>query len=224
MARFPKLVDALAEVDGRPRGVLDHMAREVREAGLIETTGAGWAAAQMTSLDAAHLILGVYGSSGRGDAADAARILGGLRRNPMNRVLTQTHPHLHPAVETIALQPTLVEAVAALIELGPQLADQTLRTQSSLPGIGQLPDGADGRELDGWPQGLAVLLRIARPTLEPYIHFGWRGPRQVEDVVVEYVWGRAAPDGLRRLAPYEVHTFVHARIFQALHRALYSAR
>lgn len=222
MARFPKLVDALAKADGRPRGVIDHMAREIREAGLIQTTGAGWSAAPMTSLDAAHLLLGVYGSSGRGDAAEAAHILGGLRRNPMNFLLTGTHPAPHSRIDLIANQPTLADALAAVIDIGPELAEQTLRTQSTLPALDDLPSGAEGRELEDWPGGLAVLLRIGRPTLEPYLHFGWRGPRQVENITVDYIWGRAESDGRRRLASYEVHTLVHADTFRAMHRVLYA--
>jgi hypothetical protein len=221
MARFPKLVDALAEVDGRPRGVIDHMAREIREAGLIETTGAGWAAAQMTSLDAAHLVLGVYGSSGRGDAADAARTLSPLRKTLFAGLLTKTHPRLHPLVEVVAQQPTLAEAVAAVIELGPSLAEQTVRTQSTLPVIFHVPDGGGGRELEDWPEGLSVMLRIARPTLEPSLQFAWRGAGQVEDAFLDYMFGRPDGDGLRQMAAYESSTFVHARIFRAMHRVLY---
>jgi hypothetical protein len=226
MARFPKLVDALAEVDGRPRGVLDHMAREIREAGLIQTTGAGWAAAQMTSLDAAHLILGVYGSSGRGDAAEVSGILGGLRRTPLNFLLVETHPHLHPLVRVIADQPTLAEAVAAVIELGPELAEQTGRTQSTLPSWSMFARGEESmRELDDdWPEGLSVMLRINRPTLEPYLHFAWRGPDLVEDVYVDYMFGRPDDEGRRQIAGYEVATFVHANIFRAMHRVLFSTR
>lgn len=215
----------MTAVDGRSRGVLDHMAREIREAGLIQTTKAGWGAAAMTSLDAAHLILGVYGSTGRGTAAAAAEALSGLRVGFMSEIMARMHPDLHPRVLTIQQQPTLAEAVAAVIEIGDELAEQTLRTQSTLPVIGPLyPETLDGRELEDWPQGLSVMLRIAHPTLEPYLLFAWRGSEHVQDHAVAYDWANATPDGKRALASYELHTLVHTNVFRAMHRVLYADR
>ena len=132
-----------------------------------------------------------------------------------------THPRLHPLVEVVAQQPTLAEAVAAVIELGPSLAEQTVRTQSTLPVISHVPDGAGGRELEDWPDGLSVMLRIVRPTLEPSLYFGWRGADQVDDIHVDYMFGRPGTDGRRQLAAYESSTLVHARIFRAMHHTIY---
>lgn len=222
MVRFPKLVDALAKADGRPRGVLGHMAREIREAGLIQTTQAGWGAAPMTSLDAAHLILGVYGSSGRGDAADAAAVLGPLRPAVFSRMMTGG-ADTHPAVKVVAAQPTLAEAVAAVIELGPQLAVQTVRTQSTLASLSMFAAGdEDARALEGWPEGLSAMMRITRPGLEPHLHFAWRGAERVEDTYLDYMWGRPDGEGRRPLAAFEVSTFVHGGIFRAMHQTLFS--
>lgn len=222
MARLPALVDALAAVDGRERGVIDHMAREIREAGLIQTTKRGRGSAEMSSLDAAHLILGIYGSDGRGTAAEAARSLGQL---PVLRI-----PFLSPApgvtlpngVGAAQHQTTLAGVVAAVIEAGAQLATQTPRTQGTLPVLGPLyPPSSDGLELENWPEGIAVLLRLHRPSLEAFVQFAWPGPEQVDHHTILFVPGGPAIDGIKAIAAYEVHTMVHARIFQAMHRVLF---
>lgn len=193
------------------------MAREIREAGLIQTTKRGRGAAEMTSLDAAHLVLGVYGSDGRGTAAAAADHFGGLAtfRIPLRETLPD-------AVAAIQHQPNLATAVAAVIETGAHLATQTPRVQGTLPVLGPLyPATPDGLELEGWPHGVAVLLRLHRPSLEAFITMAWPGRALVEEHSMMFVPGGPATDGLKAIAAFEVHTLVHARVFQALHRALY---
>lgn len=223
MARLPALVDALTGVDGRDRGVMDHMAREIREVGLIQTTKRGRGSAEMTSQDAAHLLLGVYGSDGRGSAAEAARILGPLRVLRLPGLSEPAGGRWHPGAEAIQNQLTLAGAVAAVIELGKQLADQSIRTQSTLPVLGPMfEQPKDGLELEGWPDGLSVMLRIHRPTLEAYLVLAWRGARRVEEHTVLFAPGRAQADGVRPISAFEVHTLVHARVFRALHRVLYA--
>ncbi len=217
MASLPGLVDALAKVDGRDRGVIDHMAREIREAGLIQTTKRGRGAAEMTSLDAAHLVLGVYGSDGRGTAATAAREFGRLATfaMPLPKGLPAT-------VDAIQHQPNLATAVAAIIESGAKLATQTPRVQGTLPVLGPLyPATTDGLELEDWPHGTAVLLRMHRPSLEAYITMAWPGRALVEEHTMMFVPGGPAIDGFKAIAAFEVHIMVHARVFQALHGVLY---
>jgi hypothetical protein len=221
MARFPALVDTLAMVDGRERGVLDHMGREVREAGLIQTTKRGRGSAEMTSLDAAHLILGVYGADGRGAAAAAAERLGAM---PTLRLPGMEKPgsQVPGAVAAIQQQTTVAGAVAAVIESGNLLAAQTPRTQGTLPVIGPLyAQSLLGMELEDWPQGIAVLLRIHRPSLEVYLQFAWRGARHIEETTMLFRPAGQAVDGFKALAAVEHQTFVHTRVFAAFHKVLY---
>ncbi len=218
MASLPVLVDALAAADGRERGVIDHMAREIREAGLIQTTKRGRGSAEMTSLDAAHLILGVYGSDGRGTAASAAAQFGPLATFWMP--ILDAFPR---DVVAIQQQPHLAAAVAAVIESGAGLATQTPRVQGTLPVLGPLyPATTDGLELEGWPEGTAVLLRLHRPSVEAFIVMAWPGRDHVEEHTMMFAPGGPATDGIKSIAAFEVHTMVHGRVFQALHRALFS--
>lgn len=222
MARFPALVDALARVDGRDRGVLDHMAREIREAGLIQTTKRGRGSADMTSLDAAHLILGVYGSDGRGTAAAAAGVLGPM---PIAWAGGGSPDEMPADVAAVWHQKTLAGAVAAVIELGERLAEQTPRTQNTLPLMGPLFEPLTvGLELEGWPDGTAVLLRIHRPSLEALLAFAWRGNDRVEHDGMLFRPSTMFVDDVRPLAAFEQHMLIHTDVFRALHRVLYGHR
>lgn len=58
MAKLPKLIEALAEVDERPRSTLEYIARTVREGGELPTTKRGSGAAEMTLRDAANFLIG----------------------------------------------------------------------------------------------------------------------------------------------------------------------
>lgn len=217
MASLPTLVDALAAVDGRGRGVIDHMAREIREAGMIQTTKRGRGSAEMTSLDAAHLILGVYGSDGRGTAAAAAGVFGGLVtfKLPLPDGLPRD-------VTAIQRQPNLATAVAAVIESGGRLAVQTPRVQGTMPVLGPLyPASNDGLELEDWPAGTAVLLRMHRPSLEAFVVMAWQGSHHVQEHTMIFAPAGPATEGFKDIAAFEVHTMVHGRVFQAMHRALF---
>jgi hypothetical protein len=73
MVRLPALIDDLAEHDARGRPMVEFLARVIREAGLIQTTGRGRAAAEMTPLDAAALLVGLCVSEAPKEAPDATR-------------------------------------------------------------------------------------------------------------------------------------------------------
>ncbi len=83
MARLPALVDALTEADKvRDRATIDNIARAVREAGLLPTSGAGHRAAHMSVQNAADLLIATNLVLPRGRAADATRQIRSLRRLP----------------------------------------------------------------------------------------------------------------------------------------------
>lgn len=71
MAKLPALVSALAECDERDRATLDHIARVIREAGLIPTTKRGGGASEMTVREAANLLIAANASESPKEAAMA---------------------------------------------------------------------------------------------------------------------------------------------------------
>lgn len=72
MTRLPGLVSALAVADNREQATLDHIARVIREAGMIPTTKRGVGASSMTAREAALLLIGANASEAPKDAATAA--------------------------------------------------------------------------------------------------------------------------------------------------------
>lgn len=219
MASLPDLVDALARIDGRDRGTIDYAAREIREAGLIQTTKRGRGSASMTALDAAHLLLGLYGGKGRGTAAEAAGTLGSL---PLLDFFPPSKP-LPQALVAIEGQPTFAHVVAATIQLGRSLAIQTPRTQGTMPVIGYLnqPPTA-GMEVEDWPAGISVMMRINRPLLEPYINFAWVERDSIEEhTVIAKPAGPLGTDGLKAVTAHETISLVHTLAFSTLHTALF---
>jgi hypothetical protein len=71
MARLPQLIDAVSKTSGRDRSSVEHWARAIREAGLITTTKRGVGAANMTTRDAANLLIGLCGADTPREAAKA---------------------------------------------------------------------------------------------------------------------------------------------------------
>ena len=212
MARLPALIDALAAVDGRPRGAVDHVGRVIREAGLIQTTKRGRGAAEMTARDAAWLVIGLYGADQPANAVHAAKVFGGAAPLGYAKAEFSARPDLRP----LAAAQTLVDALAAVIELGPRLAAASSIRQSSLPG---------GLSLQ-WFQapGYAAMLTLERPSGRASISLGWsRALRARPHQEVYY----NRQDGFAVTAPfsepYEVETRVQTDVFITLHRALFPA-
>lgn len=78
MARLPALIDDLAEHDTRGRATVELIARMIREAGHIQTTGRGRAAAEMTAKDAAALLIGLCTAEAPKDAPKAVELFSTL--------------------------------------------------------------------------------------------------------------------------------------------------
>lgn len=207
MARLPALIDALAAVDGRPRGAIDHVGRAVREAGLIQTTKRGRGAAEMTAMDAARLVLGLYGADQPAAAAHAAALLGEAKGHVIGG--SDKHPTLAPVIAGR----TLTDTLAATIELGRQLAPSTLRTQRSLSPF------MEPQEADQWPAGFSVLLTLRRPHLIGHLTLVWPDKAMTKSLNIGFV--AAEPDHTA-IVPFEVITRVHTGVLIALHGALFS--
>jgi hypothetical protein len=109
MARLPALIDTLAARDTRGRPTVEHIARVVREAGFIQTTGRGRGAAEMTESDAASLIIGLNASESPGEAGDRVEIF---------RKLTPVVPHnmeAPPELKRVVAASNFGAAMEALI-------------------------------------------------------------------------------------------------------------
>jgi hypothetical protein len=77
MATLSQLVETIAEVEGMDAATVSLIARNVREAGLIRTTGRGLSAAKMTVADAVNLLIAVNATV---IAREAAQTLRNYRR------------------------------------------------------------------------------------------------------------------------------------------------
>jgi hypothetical protein len=131
MACLPQRLDALTAADGRrDRATLNNIARAIREDGLLPRGTTGRGAPRMNTRNAADLLIAVVLPVPRGEAADAARQFGTLRRRPhgMDR-LSDWRLQLAEA-------PTFVEALTVLIEQAPAIGDTVVQwIDDACPGL-----------------------------------------------------------------------------------------
>lgn len=200
MVRLPGLIDALTACDGRDRGSVDHVARTVREAGFIQTTGRGMAASPMTALDAAALVLSLYGlADATARSMTDLRGLTELRRRKPQRngsALGEVAP-LPDAFIALQRAPTLLGACAALIELGGVL-------------------GGRGRA------AVRAQMRLRRPLQSAVIRMTWSDDDGPQTLDLSYRAAGREPASADQA--YAVETTVLTRTFVTLHRAVFDDR
>jgi hypothetical protein len=205
MARLPALIDALTAVDGRPRKAVDHVAREVREEGLIQTSGRGRAAAHMTAVDAAYLIIGLYAAATPGEAKAAARELSTLKGFWLGIKPAELRP--------LKTAPDLVHTIAALIELAPLIA----------PSIGLSEPALDSGSIGPMhPEvGYAVHLLFHRPKRSVQLRLARRDrKRDIWDrEVIEVMFD--GPGQSNEQAAVETVTRVTGPVFRAAYDVLF---
>ena len=210
MARLPALIDALAAADGRPRRSVDHVAREVREAGFIQTTKRGRGAAEMTSLDAAYLLLGLYGAATPADAKAAAQEMAEFRNIVPGSV--------YPELEAIRAAPNLLHALAALIELSPLFAPPDSRADNFME------IGGEARHPELLPKGWTVHLTFMRPVVSVWLALARPDPSE-EQGYCEIIFvfdGKTHPAPPRR--PFvTIKTRVNGGVIRAVHHSLYGS-
>lgn len=202
MAYLPALVDMLAERDGRLRGSVDHVARALRDAGLIHTAKRGRGAAPMTALDAAALIIGLYGvpDASPDSVADASRLISMKRRG---KVIRQGTPFgefdpLPSTLRPITSSKTLGEAVAALIELAPLIRSR--------------PDKQPANNL------FDVMLQLGRPRMRGLIKISWTGhDNNTQGVQISF----SETDSSHKEHLYAVEVTINSMCFIALHQTLF---
>jgi hypothetical protein len=119
MARLPELCEAFFAVDGRDHATIRNFARVVREGGYIATTKRGVGASEMTSRDAANLMIALEGCEAARDAVDTVERLRALKARPMAAALNAlagTEPY-----RSIARSETFGEALERTIDSVPGL-------------------------------------------------------------------------------------------------------
>lgn len=118
MAKLPKLIEALAAVDERPRATLEYIARIIREGGELPTTKRGSGASDMTLREAANLLIGV--SVAEAAPKDAAALVGQYRTLS---VQAYSQPVEESLIKTLAnhisASQNFGEALERLIEASP---------------------------------------------------------------------------------------------------------
>ena len=208
MATLPKLVGTLAALDGRPISAVAFVGRLVREAGFIQTTKRGRGAADMTALDAAYLLLGLYGARDTTDAAEAAATLGKVQGIVSGAA---SLPHELAAVRRA---PDLAHTLAALIELGGRLS-------WDVPAYLLLLDNGASPPVT-LQDGFVASFIIRRPKLACTVQVGWRSPdpnAPLERLRIGFILPEH--DWMPPMVPAETETRISTRMFIGLHRVLF---
>lgn len=117
MARLPQLINALAVVDGRRIGTIEHVSRVLRKEGLLVSGQRGAGAPAMNFADAANLLIAVNAADALVDAPEATRLMRSLR--PAGEVNDQI-PYPLPDIE---LQENFGDALGVVIMGAPQIVD-----------------------------------------------------------------------------------------------------
>jgi hypothetical protein len=204
MARLPGLIRALALHDRRGEKTIAHIARQVRDAGLISSTKRGVGASSMTFADAATLLLAVCGDSSPQGAVVAVGNLRSLEPRPWDTVDALKREDLPERLEFLRGKMSFSETVERLIAHAPAIASWQSEYVS-----GEEPQESAASEaeysmqrmvgkLAGFGPASAGYARLVRvvcyvPGVAAEVHLG-RPWRQLEedDAFHEYY---AAPDG-----------------------------
>ncbi|PIB90496.1 hypothetical protein CSW62_02270 [Caulobacter sp. FWC2] len=121
MARLPGLVRAIAEHDRRGEKTIAHIARQVRDAGLISSTRRGVGASIMAFSDAATLLMGVCGDSSPQGAVAAVHHLRSLQPLPWDRVDRMKREDLAPSLAFLRDTKGFAGTLEKLIEHAPEV-------------------------------------------------------------------------------------------------------
>jgi hypothetical protein len=116
MVRLPALITEYARLDGRSRSTIAWYARLAREAGKLPTTKRGLGAAHMGVREAVNLILACNGADDPREGADAVD-----RLRPYKGFSYDIEELEDDEIREIGMQPTLGEALEALIRNTPYL-------------------------------------------------------------------------------------------------------
>jgi hypothetical protein len=193
LARLPALSDAVALLFERDPQAVRYIARTLREAGLIATGKRGLGSAEMTSRDAAMMLLGLSESRFGADFVAAASTWANL---PVRkRMRDEATPAL---VETVLRRRTFIDALQILID-----------------GAGQLPRGRAADE----GLNVSVSVHCLRPKAVVAFHWGgrdWSGVGRPAIAWASFGPARSAPTrGVDPVVTYDTSAFIelHATVF-----------
>lgn len=122
MARLPALIDALARNDRRGQATIAHIARQVRDNGLITSTKRGAGASVMTFADAATLLLATCGDSSPQGAVAAVHNLRSLVPHPTDPNRDMQREDMPEWMDFLREKIGFAEAVERLIANAPAIA------------------------------------------------------------------------------------------------------
>jgi len=212
MARLPALVDAVAALDSRGRGTVDHVARVAREAGYIRTTSRGRGAAEMSAVDAAALLLGLNGAELPKDAPGAIERFGKLK--PVSRGITQGV--LPRTLRPVWNAKSFREAVELLIEAPPEDESQDppgTRATAWEPAMPLVPPWVEA------PQRLTLAVTFQLPDAAAMITAAWPEDEGSGYAIVNY-GDPAAPLNRRPAGARSAQFSLGLEAFRAVHQLL----
>jgi hypothetical protein len=188
----------MTALDGRPRGAVEHIAREVREKGFIQTTKRGLGASDMTARDGAALVLGLYGAS---DAVGVAHALASISELPA-RQPRGDYDKLLPELVPVVQSASALDGIASLIELAPNL-----RPMPGRKGVGT-----------STLSPIRATVTLTRPRPQVSIRLAWTSAEKDRTLELDFKHARGPGNG-----PYEVVTHLRGTIFIELYRTLLPA-
>jgi hypothetical protein len=119
VAKLPALIAKLAPLDGRSMETLAHVARVIRERGLMTTTKRGVGAAEMTVRDVANLLIALNGSQVPKDAPEAVEHYRSFSRTRLYEPRSELPELIYQAFNAS----TFGDALEKLIEMVPLLVE-----------------------------------------------------------------------------------------------------
>ena len=117
--KLPGLVAAVTKVDGRPEATINHIARQVREAGFIPGGKRGHGGPDMGYMEAAHLLVALHSCAVSSGPVESIPFYGRSKFNPHTSWSEMARLPFFTRVENAA---NGIEAVAAFLEGAPELA------------------------------------------------------------------------------------------------------
>ncbi len=194
MARLPALIDALARHDRRGYSTIAHIARQVRDNGLILSSKRGVGAAVMTVKDAATLLLATCGDSSPQGAVAAVHHLRSLVPHPDDPNRDMQREDMPTWMDFLREKVGFADAVERLIANAPAIAEwheaYMLEWEQPTSGVSEAEfsmqwmvvksAAAGGSFRPGYARALRVVSYV--PGLAAEIHLGrpWKGLEEVE--------------------------------------------
>lgn len=143
MAKLPALIAKLAPLDGRSMETLAHVARVIRERGLMTTTKRGVGAAEMTVRDATNLLIALNGAHVPKDAPDAVEHYRSFSRTGLCEPLPGFPESMYRAFNAS----TFGDALEKLIEVAPLLVETVRKLHNQVHmSRSEDYDDSDGRD------------------------------------------------------------------------------